>query len=424
MGAHKTLFEGYMSTAYEVLPPDADAPAIDAAFRGLDKALRTYIFQSETPFATYLKEVLTKELQPEPKTEGGETAVQSNPDPDMETYPLDTIVYPHAASEETPVTSDEPEPPVLALEEVAGLVGEFSHAEQVFSKPDIFENDLRAVLNSIRNPRGAEVFLRRQGITFDIKNPDGTIGYSKPQTLVEIARALESAGEYVRQLELNAKSDMRNDPSSAVLRDHLFHDEVTRGVTLPINEEYPPVRTHATLVPGSPSYVQAEEVLFPAPQQSGGAKRNFEHVVKDLIYFLELNNSWSGLEVDSRTPYPKKVFNHIEDWFGGNLTAPHIEMAWNNLLPDLINNAEVKDRRRYQIQARYGQLFSALLIERMQADDHLRIRIPKQEDGSWAFIGAWARRGTITVIGKPGPHAGHGMHAPARLSVVRRGDQT
>jgi RNA polymerase sigma factor (sigma-70 family) len=258
---------------------------------------------------------------------------------------------------------------------------------------------------------------------------DGDID-EEPYTFEEIAKVVGVTRERIRQIESGAISKLRHPTRSQPLNNMLpFADEQIphmAGEELKLTRAVARLGERATAIPPAIETWQAnEQDVWEEPVRHIRSERGTDeykrigkefrkHMLEAPLYTLQ-----ASFEDAMRSPYPKEWVTRIEDTFGTSLTPGHIEDFWNSTMGSFIETAEHKLQGDFSYN-RVGQLFSALLIDRIRDTDEITLSIPIGAEGKIGFLGAWQHSGRITILGSTGDYTGYGMQQTSQ--VVVKGD--
>ncbi len=118
----------------------------------------------------------------------------------------------------------------------------------------------------------------------------------------------------------------------------------------------------------------------------------------------------------AQSSYPEQLYNDVTRHLGAYLTSRHIEDFWNREVPHLIGNR--RWNRKLQLNPnRLGQLVSKLLADRLEDEDRIKLVIPDGTEGQCGYLGAWATRGIITIVGEAGDYTGAYLSGTALVAV-------
>jgi RNA polymerase sigma factor (sigma-70 family) len=419
--ARTTLYEGSMRFAYDLAQNISHPDRTHIAFCGLLRAIDEYDPAESGSFTSWAKGIIKRDLR---NNYARYTRLQESKEeePNPIVIPFAHVTYPNAAPEEADVTSDTPANlQALTLAELA--------LDQATTSPEIkttgpeskvLKDTLRALLSKkVMSDTHADVLIRHLGL-FD--TPEATFDQIKEQWNLSRERIRQIESEGLRKLRESDRLDriegFYDDAENYPYNTTVTADDALRTGRVPAVKASPkPKDTGEPYIDGSlPPRVK------PQPPE-GRLERGsdwYKHYYTMLKTRLSANNSarYHG-DSTSTTPYPKEIFNMIEEDIGKYLTPQHIEDAWNELSRNLITTAS-GDNSHEVTGTRLCQLFSALLANRMTDDDHITIRIPAHFDGQWDDIGAWAKRGKITIVGEPGKNVGRHKSENAQIEVIER----
>ncbi len=141
-----------------------------------------------------------------------------------------------------------------------------------------------------------------------------------------------------------------------------------------------------------------------------------EAVFTNLLLTANLYNFQQSFAYSMDSFYPKALIDTIEETLGKDLTPGHIEQFWNTHLGTFIERLQLTVGDDISFD-RIGQLFSALLAERMTDDDTITLTIPPNAEDRLSFIGAWIQNGSLIINGDVGDNAAYKAKGLAEIII-------
>jgi len=158
------------------------------------------------------------------------------------------------------------------------------------------------------------------------------------------------------------------------------------------------------------------------PRQLERGTPEYDTVTTALVKILtsKLYNYQTSFATAVQTPYPQELYRQIEAELGSSLTPQHLEDFWNHYYGHLRHELLMTLDPDTISFERISKLVSALLSSRMRDGDvvYLNISPVQERDGASDYLGAWAKRGEITITGNPGNYVGYKMSQAARINVI------
>lgn len=120
----------------------------------------------------------------------------------------------------------------------------------------------------------------------------------------------------------------------------------------------------------------------------------------------------------TETPLSDRAAMFVERAYGAGIRAKHIETMWNNHWDTMVNTLKGDIGKRFDLK-QFSQVMALLLGNVIRRDEVVTLRIPPHLQGELPYVGAWAKRGRIMIIGDTGDFTG--AFKERRASVVVMG---
>lgn len=115
-------------------------------------------------------------------------------------------------------------------------------------------------------------------------------------------------------------------------------------------------------------------------------------------------------------PVSERAAAFVEKAYEAGLRAKHIETMWNDHWDGMV--AELRNNMNGFDVKRFSQIMALLLGNVIRKDETVTLHVPKSQQGKLQYVGAWAKRGEIVIVGDVGDFTGAFKEDRASVTVI------